>query len=125
MNLTEGDSEPHEVDAIGGRHHEPIDRACVLDVLIPTSASEHLELAARRPGRICERCRRIGLEPVQAPLPNVAMHVVYSPWIRTFQSDGMRRRFAVFSRPGELIGHAGIVTKTEEVGGSGPTRVFP
>src|SRR5438093_12093830 len=37
----------------------------------------------------------------------------------------MRRRFAVFSRPGELIGHAGIVTKTEEVGGSCPTRVFP
>src|SRR5437773_4652733 len=37
----------------------------------------------------------------------------------------MRRCFTVFSRPGELIGHPGIITKTELVGGSGSTRVFP
>src|SRR6058998_1754160 len=37
----------------------------------------------------------------------------------------MRRRFAVFSSPGESIGHAGIVTETEQVGSSGSARVFP
>src|SRR6266496_1948271 len=37
----------------------------------------------------------------------------------------MRRRIAVFSSPGELIRRAWNITETEQVGGSGPTRVFP
>src|SRR5204863_4867441 len=45
--------------------------------------------------------------------------------VRALQSDGMCRPFAVFQCPGELIGRAGIVTETEQIGGSCPTSVFP
>src|SRR6266576_1179152 len=113
------------MDAVGGRHHEPAGRAGELDFLIPTPTLEKLVLAARRPDWVRERRCRIGLEPIGAPFPNVAVHVVYSPRIWTLQPNGMRRGFAVLRSPGELISDAGVVAKTEQIGGSCPTRVFP
>src|SRR5881392_2652785 len=43
----------------------------------------------------------------------------------SYRPHGIGRRIAVFSSPGELIGQLGIVAETEQVGGSGSTRVFP
>jgi len=72
----ENDAEPNEMDSIEGRHHEPAGRTGELSVLIPTSSLENLVLAARWPDWIRESRRRIGRKPIEAPLPNVAVHVI-------------------------------------------------
>ena len=76
LNLAENDAEPDEMDVGGGGHHEPAGRAGVLGVLIPTPTLENFVLAARRPDGVRDRRCRIGLEPIGAPFPNVAVHVV-------------------------------------------------
>src|SRR5437016_6537877 len=76
VTLAESDAQANKIDSARWGHHEPIDRACELDFLIPSSALEDLELVARRPGWVRERCRRIRRKPIEAPLPDVAVHVV-------------------------------------------------
>ena len=125
LNRAEGKAEPDEMDAAGRRHHEPAGCPGVFNILIPAPAFEELVFAARRPDWIGDRCRRIRREPIGTPFPNVPVRVVQAPGIRTLQTDGMRRCVAVFRRPGELIGDAGIIAKIEPVGGTSPAGVFP
>ena len=73
---TERDPKTHKMDAIAGRHHEPVSRSGKLDGLIPSAAAEYFELAGRRAQRIGECCRWIRGEPIVAPLPHIAMHIV-------------------------------------------------
>src|SRR4029434_10693859 len=72
-------TEAHKMNSVQRRHHEPTGCAGILRVLIPATALENLVLARRWPHRIGDVFSRIGLKPIQAPFPHVAVRVVQAP----------------------------------------------
>ena len=76
-------------------------------VAAPAAAPQHpIGAPLRRPYRVDHRIVSIPSRPVQAPLPDVAQHVVQAPGIRQFLRDGMRSGplvIVLFVRPAGRI----------------------
>ena len=123
--MAECDAKANEIDTVAGGHHEPVCRTRKFEGMIPTSASEHLELAVCRSGGVRECSGRIRGEPIAAPFPNVPVHVVEPPWIGPLLAHWMGSAFTVFQRPRVLICLGGDVPEAEEIGRAGSTGVFP
>ena len=68
-----------------------------------TTSAHHAVRGACRPLGICNRIGRIILVPVQAPFPDVPMHVVQTPCVRLFLSDRMRLPIGVLLIPSDLV----------------------
>src|SRR5258708_3279187 len=96
-DLAEGYAKAHEMNAVGGRHHETVRRSRELDIVIPAASVKHFEFASRRPRGILKVRVRKRFKPIGTPLPYIAMHIMQSPWVRTFLADWMGSRPAIFS----------------------------
>src|SRR5881628_1678681 len=87
--LAESDTQADEIDSIGRGHHEPVCGTRKFDRMVPSAPAEYLEFAKRRPGWIRDLGVRVIGEPIAAPFPNVAVHVIQSPCIGALLSHGM------------------------------------
>src|SRR6266496_5512057 len=72
--LTQGEAKTDEMDAVAGRHHEPVAGTGEFNGLIPTATPENFELALTRPRGIGYCLGGIRSEPIAAPFPHVAVH---------------------------------------------------
>ena len=107
----------------------PVRRAAVPGTVPPATAPDHPEPGLDRTLRVI--CRRLGivlgLVPVPAPLPHVAVHVEQAPQVRPHGAarNGQWRVRVTLVEPRVLAQQALIAAATEGRGCPGAAGVFP
>src|SRR5438876_9986354 len=102
------------MDAVAGRHHEPVAGTGEFNGLIPTATPENFELALTRRRGIGYCLGGIRSEPIAAPFTHVAVHVVQSTWIDEFLTDRIRGCCCVFRFAVVFIGFASAVADADK-----------
>src|SRR5207249_2618269 len=108
-------------EAVSGR------TAAALPRLGPRAATDHaLATILSGPGAAVRRRPLVGSVPgVLTPFPDVAVHVVETPGIRSFLADGRVVALGVARKPGVVAEQRRVVAERIRRGRAGPAGVFP
>ena len=121
----QSDTESDKVNPIRWRHHESTRSARIFNVLIPSSPFKHFVFTSCWPCGIDERFSRIRLKPIQAPLPNISVHIHQTPGVGAFEANWVGGGIRILRSPSKGISEGWSIAKRKAISCPCTTGIFP